>query len=394
LLNSAGADVLVGPVAVVSQPAAQSGIAAVTTQITAGNGNSQDNHSPAVVLVTQVGPVLQDSNNQGDGNPGHGNKDDNDPGSKSAANDAPGHSKEDGSDGLVSSVVNLGTGTVGGVTHAVVPAATEVVTPGELVLLIQFGFEVTPPTLVEVPTSEPGSSPSHPQVSGGVQAGSLGIAGALAALSDPAAQGIAVARQSPDARNAGQGAANPNGLANEAPPSLAQNAPGAVAGQVLSSLAWSVPALGTDLSLSAAGRWWAALGANPTPLSGDADADALDRALQEPRSGLVEGTDPTALGKETGGMFNLAAASSRLLEAVGDLEALDRAFQDFLEGMGDLRQTLTGWVARVGPTPWLLMGLALTLTVHEEILRRRRQVQESKDAEEKLAGDPFAVAAT
>lgn len=45
-----------------------------------------------------------------------------------------------------------------------------------------------------------------------------------------------------------------------------------------------------------------------------------------------------------------------------DQSALDQAFTDFLNSLTDLERTLTGWLAQLGPLPWILMGLALVGT--------------------------------
>jgi hypothetical protein len=53
-----------------------------------------------------------------------------------------------------------------------------------------------------------------------------------------------------------------------------------------------------------------------------------------------------------------------------DTAALERALQRFLDQYGELHQDLAGWLARLGPLPWALIGIALA-SVGVALNRRR-----------------------
>src|SRR5204863_7692897 len=58
-------------------------------------------------------------------------------------------------------------------------------------------------------------------------------------------------------------------------------------------------------------------------------------------------------------------------DAAVDAPALAQAFNDFLNSLEDLERELTGLLARLGPVPWALMGLALVGTAYGTIKRRQ-----------------------
>lgn len=61
----------------------------------------------------------------------------------------------------------------------------------------------------------------------------------------------------------------------------------------------------------------------------------------------------------------------------GDVSALQAALDAFLQDMLDGLAILGGWLARLGPLPWILMGTALTLSGLEAVSRfRRRHLEE------------------
>jgi hypothetical protein len=111
--------------------------------------------------------------------------------------------------------------------------------------------------------------------------------------------------------------------------------------------------------------WWS--------LSGSSELPATGNGLVGPRAEVM------ATGEEASPLLTAASAeldallplSSGLVQAADDLGAMERAFQEFLSGLAELRQTMSSWLARVGPLPWVLMGLAVAATVYDEASRRR-----------------------
>jgi len=70
----------------------------------------------------------------------------------------------------------------------------------------------------------------------------------------------------------------------------------------------------------------------------------------------------------------LLPGSSDLLNSADDLAALKRAFQEFLDGLANLGQSLGGWLAHLEPVPGILMGLTTLVTLHEKTSADRQQV--------------------
>jgi len=183
-----------------------------------------------------------------------------------------------------------------------------------------------------------------------------------------------------------------NSLAPDSGAFLLQNAQNNLGSLLRSSLPEDALGFGAEpWNFAGAARWWASLGAGEGLSGSDFGVESLDFAFRDQRADFVEGGTLTGLGDQPFDLSAPAPVSSSLLNAADDLGALDRAFQDFLAGLGDLSQTLTGWLVRIGPLPWVLMGVAMALTLQEEIARRRRQALESKEAAEQLDGDPFSV---
>lgn len=58
-----------------------------------------------------------------------------------------------------------------------------------------------------------------------------------------------------------------------------------------------------------------------------------------------------------------------------NLAAMETALRQFLEQLDELGRQAGGWLADVGPLPWLLMGLAVAAALHEGVRRRLRQVR-------------------
>jgi len=52
--------------------------------------------------------------------------------------------------------------------------------------------------------------------------------------------------------------------------------------------------------------------------------------------------------------------------------ALEQAFAQFLQSVQDLERTLATWLRQLGPTPWILMGLALAGTAYTLVWRRQQ----------------------
>jgi len=150
---------------------------------------------------------------------------------------------------------------------------------------------------------------------------------------------------------------------------------------------------GVFSSLPAEARW-GPFGAGEGSRAGDIWAEPLDLALREHRAELAQGEAESAiLEVEPTDLASLAPVSAGLVNAADDLGALDRAFQEFLEGLSELRQTLGNWLVRLGPTPWVLMGLAVSVTLSQEIARRRRGASQNRDAEKSMDGVPFSALA-
>lgn len=123
------------------------------------------------------------------------------------------------------------------------------------------------------------------------------------------------------------------------------------------------------------------------------DFDRTVSAVRAQRAELTPGEQEEVPSELAADLSSLAPLSSGLLHATDDLGALERAFQDFLDGLVDLRQTMCGWLGRLGPLPWVLMGLAVAVTLHEQTSRRRRCLLERKDAEEQMEEVLFSAPA-
>jgi hypothetical protein len=73
----------------------------------------------------------------------------------------------------------------------------------------------------------------------------------------------------------------------------------------------------------------------------------------------------------------LAPESAGLLPDAGssDLSAVERALQQFLDQLAALPQDFGDWLNRLGPVPWVLMGLAVSGLSHELLRRKHRQLR-------------------
>jgi hypothetical protein len=60
-----------------------------------------------------------------------------------------------------------------------------------------------------------------------------------------------------------------------------------------------------------------------------------------------------------------------------DLAALEGPLQEALDQLSGLGRSLSDWLVRLGPWPWLFLGVAITTASAELIRRRLRQVQQS-----------------
>jgi hypothetical protein len=64
-----------------------------------------------------------------------------------------------------------------------------------------------------------------------------------------------------------------------------------------------------------------------------------------------------------------------------DLSAMERALQLFLDRLATMPDELGGWLARLGPLPWVLMGIAAAGAGQELVRRRKHKRRGGVDAE-------------
>ncbi len=114
--------------------------------------------------------------------------------------------------------------------------------------------------------------------------------------------------------------------------------------------------------------------------------EAGDVAIQEHQAEMARSQqEPGTLEAQPAEYVTPAPVSAGLLNASDDLRALDAVFRDFLEGLSDLRLTMGNWLVRLGPAPWIGMGLAVTAVVSGEVARRARDKrQATRDKRQKL----------
>jgi hypothetical protein len=60
-------------------------------------------------------------------------------------------------------------------------------------------------------------------------------------------------------------------------------------------------------------------------------------------------------------------------DAVVDVAALEQAFAEFLTALTEPERTLAGWLAQLGPAPWILMSLALAGTAFGTLRQQQRR---------------------
>jgi hypothetical protein len=136
-------------------------------------------------------------------------------------------------------------------------------------------------------------------------------------------------------------------------------------------------------TFSAANRWWYLSGAAGDTADGYPLVESAQGALPDQLATPDQGEEATPVPtRQPADLTALTPLSSGLLNASDDLGALERAFQEFLDGLVDLRQAMTSWLGRVGPLPWVLMGLAVAVTAYEEVARRRQNRLQGRDAED------------
>jgi len=81
--------------------------------------------------------------------------------------------------------------------------------------------------------------------------------------------------------------------------------------------------------------------------------------------------------------------TSDLIDAGNNLGALERALQNFREGLASLPRVLGSWLTHSGPLSWSLMGLALTATGVEMVSQWRNKRKRRQDEEENVPLVPF-----
>ncbi len=276
---------------------------------------------------------------------------------------------------------NLSSGTAGTQTLVLLPADLDVQGDG-VILEVQVHAEV----------GNPGQTTGSIQ---GINSALAGTTALLAALDGSAAQGDSVSDDEVG-NSAFAGYGQPAGqFAVNSLAFFLENVQAARVGSFLSSLPGSSLGfgLGQERTFATGSSSWAPLQAGQRLSAELLGSEPADLVLQQSADLLQSEEGSAVLGEQQVDLASLTPVSSGLLPATDDLGALDRALQDFLSGLTDLRQSLTSWLTQLGPTPWILMGLALVATVSQEVARRRRSSREDREVEEPMEGDPFSALA-
>jgi len=135
-----------------------------------------------------------------------------------------------------------------------------------------------------------------------------------------------------------------------------------------------VPSVNTTTNGLTAGTLPAAtetIGLPATPANPGVAPEAIDRAFTP------------GPGEQIPGAVGLlgAADDGALNQGAEDLAGLNNLFEAFLTDLSGALRTLQGWLARVGPLPWILMGLAVCALGCEYAARRRRLALETERAD-------------
>ncbi len=218
--------------------------------------------------------------------------------------------------------------------------------------------------------------PSEPQAEGGQEAGSSGLVAGVGTEQQPTmlsltswslAGSLGTAPGIPMTALASSGV--PSGNGSGLPVNQSAYLPGSMnllAGSASDS--WAGATMGPGQAMLSSWPqgmgWWSLSGSAQEASNGLRDLRAEMMASGEESPALVT---ESVVEQEP-----LAPQSAGLVQAGDDLGAMERAFQDFLTELAELRQAVTSWLGQVGPLPWVLMGLAVTATVCEETARRRR----------------------
>jgi hypothetical protein len=159
-------------------------------------------------------------------------------------------------------------------------------------------------------------------------------------------------------------------------PNVTSNAAtNATVGAALSSgAAASIPLAFLTFAVPDAGR---APNQNPGPVG---RADLLD--LTPPADGAPAARlnldGPLAPALPDGNSY-LPETSGLLTDAAPfELAAMERALQQYLDQVNDFSENMVGWLSEVGPTPWILMGMAVAGALHELIRRRRHHIDKRR----------------
>ena len=74
-----------------------------------------------------------------------------------------------------------------------------------------------------------------------------------------------------------------------------------------------------------------------------------------------------------------------LASATADLGAIDQALNAFLHDIDELAATLKDWLLRLGPMPWIIMGLAVTMSIATTARQRWRKLRRQMEQGDELA---------